>query len=245
MTLNQTKVQENFNNIHNIPALSSLRKYEACQLPVVGAAGLTVIFTQTDYIANVTTTQSTIGRSNYGSVAGGTLILFLNGMEKSIVSITNTIFYGRGLLADTNQVGGCDITIHSFNCGKCSSGTLDSPRLIPMYLDTVYISDNYGQILQTLKYGGMFYIDIHESCANNLKPFFMKNLKIKVHFEAFFLPGMYAVVRPSKTNHSIVLESCKLKQISPNAVSLYSKVATMTFVNWKNVIYHMWRKLLS
>ena len=63
----------------------------------------------------------------------------------------------------------------------------------------------------------------------------MKNLKIKVHFEVFFLPGMYAVVRPSKANHSIVLESCELKQISPNAVSLYSKVATMTFVNWENV----------
>ena len=235
VTLKETIVQGNFNNIHNIPALSSLRKYEACQLPVVGAAGLTVIFTQTDYIANVTTTQSTIGGLNYGSVAGGMLIIFLNGMEKSIVSITNTNFYGGGLLADTNQVGGSGITIHSFNCGKCSSGTLDSPRLLPIYLDTVYISDNYGQTLQTLKYGGMFYIDIHESRANNFKQFFMKKLKIKVHFEAFFLPGIYAVVRPSKANHSIVFESCELKQVSPNAVSLYSKVATMTFVNWKNV----------
>ena len=80
VTLKETKVQGNFNNIPNIPALSSLRKHDACQLPVVGAAGLTIIFTQTDYIANFTTTQSTIGGPNYGSVAGGMLILFLNGI---------------------------------------------------------------------------------------------------------------------------------------------------------------------
>ena len=235
VTLKETKVQGNFNNIPNIPALSSLRKHDACQLPVVGAAGLTIIFTQTDYIANFTTTQSTIGGPNYGSVAGGMLILFLNGMEKSHVSITNTNFYGGGFLADTNQVGGSGITIHSFNCGKCSSGTLDSPRLLPMYLDTVYISDNSGQMLQTLKYGGMFYIDIHESCVNNFKQFFMKKLKLKLHFDVFFLPGMYAVVRPSKANYSIVFESCELKQVSSNAVRLYSKVATITFINWRNV----------
>ena len=206
---------------------------------------MTIIFTQTDYIANFTTTQSTIGGPNYGSVAGGMLILFLNGMEKSHVSLTNTNSYGGGLLANTNQVGGSGITIHSFNCGKCSSGTLDSPRLLPMYLDTMYISDNYGQMLQTLKYGGMFYIEIHESCAYNFKLFLMKKLKLKVHFEAFFLPGMYAVVRPSKANYSIVFESCELKQVSPNAVSLYSKVTTMTFVNWRNVTIYMWRKFLS
>ena len=235
VTLKETKVQGNYNNIANIPALSSLRKYEACQLPVLGAAGLTVIFTQTDYIANFTTTQSTIGGLNYGSVAGGMLILFLNGMEKSTVSITNTNLYGGSLLGDTNQVGGSDVTIHSFNCGKCSSGTLDSPRFHPIYLDTVYMEDNGGQRLQTLKYGGMFYIDIHESCANNFKQFFMKKLKFQIHFEGLFLPGMYAVVRPSKANHSIVLESCELKQVSPNTVSLYSKVAAMRFVNWKNV----------
>ena len=46
---------------------------------------------------------------------------------------------------------------------------------------------------------------------------------------------MYAVVRSPKANHSIVWESCELKQVSPNTVSLYSKVATMTFVNWKSV----------
>ena len=235
MTLKETKVQGNFNNIHNIPALSSLRKYEACQLPVVGAAGLTVIFTQTDYIANFTTTQSRIDGLNYGSVAGGVLILFLNGMKKSHVFITNTDFNGGGLLADTNQVGGSGITIHSFNCGKCSSGKLDSPRFHPIYLDTVYIKGETQ--ISKHNYVSTFYMDIHESCTNNFKQFFMKNLKIKIHYTTLFQPGMYAVVRPSKTNHSIVLESCELKQVSPNIVSLYAKVATMIFVNWKMLPY--------
>ena len=233
--LKETILQRNINIIPNIPPLSSLRKYEACQLPVVGAAGLTVIFAQTDYTANFTTTQTTLSDFNLGSVAGGLLILFLNDMKKSHVSIKNTIFYDVNSIPDTNQVAGSGIAIHSFNCGKCSSGTLDSPRLLPIYLETVYIRDNGGYRLQTLKYGGMFYMDIHESCANNFKQFFMKKLKFKIHSEALFHPVMYAVVRPSKANHSIVLESCELRQFSPNTFSLYSKVATMTFVNWENV----------
>ena len=59
---------------------------------------MTVIFTQTDHITNFTTIQNTIGDLNYGSVAGGMIILFLNGMEKSIVSITNTTFYSGACL---------------------------------------------------------------------------------------------------------------------------------------------------
>ena len=235
VTLKETKVEVNINIIPNIPTLSSLREYEACQLLVVGAAGLTVIFTQTDYIANFTTTQSTIGDINYGTVAGGMLILFLNGMEKSHVSITNTSFYGGGLLSDTHQVGGSYITIYSFNCGKCSSGTLHSHMLLPMYFDTVYISDIGEPFLQTLNHGAMFYIDIYESCANNFKKFFMKNLEIKIHYTTLYQAGIYAAMRHSKANHSIVLESYQLKQDASNTASLYSQVATMTFVNWKNV----------
>ena len=232
VTLKETKVQGNYNNIPNISTLSNLRKYEACQLPVVGAAGLTVIFTQTDYIANFTTTQSTIGDINFGTVAGGMLILFLNGMEKSHVSITNTSFCRGILLPDTNQVGGSAITIHSFNCGKCSSGTLDSPWLHPIYLDTVYIKGTIDLLSQL---GGRFYMDIHESCANTFKEYFLRKVKFDINFETSNQPGMYAVVRSPKDNHSIVLESCEMKQLSTNAANLYSQVAAMTFINWKNV----------
>ena len=232
VTLKETKVQGNYNIIPNIPTISSLRTYEACQLPVVGAAGLTVIFTQTDYIANFTTTQSTIGDINFGTVAGGMLILFLNGMEKSHVYITNTSFYHGSLLPDTNQVGGSAITIHSFNCGKCSSGTLDSPWLHPIYLDAVYIRGT-GDLLSKL--GGRIYMDIHESCANTIKEFFLRKVKFEINVETSNQPGMYAVVRSPKDNHSIVLESSEIKHFSKKSANLYSKVATMIFVNWKKV----------
>ena len=235
--LKETIFRTNGNKIHNIPAISSLTKYEACQLPVVGAGGLTVIFTQTDYFANFTTTQSTIGDLNYGSVAGGMLILFLNNMKQSQVFITNTHFYGGGLLLDTNQVGGSDITIHSFICGNCSSGTTVSPSFHPIYFDTVHIDDlNDPRLLTTkLQYGGVFYMDIHESCTNDFEQFFLRKLKFIIHFRSSFQPGMYAVVRSPKAEHSIVLESCEMKQHSSNIASLYSLVAAMTFVNWKNI----------
>ena len=231
--LKETIFRTNINNIHNIPAISGLTKYEACQLPVVGAGGLTVIFTQTDYIANFTTTHCTIGELNYGSVAGGMLILFFNNMKQSQVLIANTNFYSGGLLLDTNQVGGSDITIHSFICGNCNSGKTDSP----IYFDTVHIDDLNDPRLQTttLQYGGMFYIDIHESCTNDFKQFFLKKLKLTIRFRSSFQPGMYAVVRSPKAEHSIVLESCEMKQDSINIASLYSLVAAMTFVNWKSI----------
>ena len=235
--LKETIFQSNANKIHNIPAISSLTKYEACQLPVVGAAGLTVIFTQTDYIANFTITQSRIGSFNYGSVAGGMLILFLNNMKQSQVFITNTHFHGGGLFLGSSQVGGSDITIHSFMCGNCSSDTTDSPRFHQIYFDTVHIDDlnDPGLLTTKLQSGGAFYIDIHESCTNDFKQFFLKKLKLTIHFRISFQPGMYAVVRSPKAEHSIVLESCEMHQHSSNIASLYSSVAAMTFVNWKNV----------
>ena len=78
-------------------------------------------------------------------------------------------------------------------------------------------------------------MDIHESCTKNFKQFFMKNLKIKIHYANSFQPGMYAAVRPSKANHSIVLESCEVNQLSLHTASLYTTIATMIFINWKNV----------
>ena len=235
--LKETIFRTNFNYINNIPAISGLNKYEACQLPVVGAAGLTVIFTQADYIANFTITHSTIGSFNFGSVAGGMLILFLNNMKQSQVFIANTNFYSGGLLLGTNQVGGSHITIHTFICGNCSSGTTVSPSFHPIYIDTVHIDDLHDprSHIAKLQYGGAFYMDIHESCTNDFKQFFLRKLSFVIHFQSSFQPGMYAVVRSPKAEHSIVLVSCEMKQHSTSIASLYSSVAAMTFVNWKSV----------
>ena len=177
---------------------------------------MTVIFTQTDYTANLTTQRTS--DFNLGSVAGGLLILFLNGMKKSHVSITNTNFYSGSLIPDTNQVGG--ITIHSFNCGKCSSGTLDHPWLHSIYLDTVYIKGE-SQISKH-KYFSTFYMDIHENYTNDFTQFFLRKLNFTIGFYNPFQPGMYAVMRYPKANHSIVLDSCKMTLCSSNTASLYS-----------------------
>ena len=229
--LKETTSRVNLNTIPNIPAISSLRKYDACHLPVVGAAGLTVIFTQTDYIANVTTTQSTIGDLNYGTVAGGMLILFVNGMEKSHAALINTNLNKGSLLANTNQIGGSGIAIHSFICGKCSSGTLDYH---PIYLDTEDIKELVGDRISKLQYGGSFYVDIHESCRNNFKQFLLKKVNFIRRFNDVFQPAMYAIVRSPKANHSIILESCEMVQTS-KYIANSSQVAVMTLVNWKNV----------
>ena len=231
VVLKETTSRENGNAISNIPAISNLRKYEACQLPVVGAAGLTVIFTQTDYVANFTATQSTIGDFNFGTVAGGMLILFLNGMEKFYAALINTNLDKGSLLANTNQIGGSGIAIHSFICGKCSSSTFESH---PIYLDTVNIIGLGADRISKLQYGGTFYMDIHESCGNNFKQFLLKKVNFIRRFDHVFQPAMYAIVRPPKANNSIILESCEMIQRTKYTASS-SQVAVMTFVNWKNV----------
>ena len=122
-------------------------------------------------------------------------------------------------------------------CGNCSSDTTDSPRFHQIYFDTVHIDNlnDPGLLTTKLQSGGAFYIDIHESCTNDFKQFFLKKLKLTIHFRISFQPGMYAVVRSPKAEHSIVLESWEMHQHSSNIASLYSSVAAMTFVNWKNV----------
>ena len=152
---------------------------------------MTVIFTQTDYIANVTTTQSTIGDLNGGTVAGGMLILFVNGMEKSHAALININLNKGSLLANTNQIGGSGIAIHSFICGKCSSGTLDYH---PIYLDTEDIKELVGDRISKLQYSGSFYVDIHESCRNNFKQFLLKKVNFIRRFNDVFQPAMYAIV---------------------------------------------------
>ena len=193
-----------------------------------------VIFTQTDYTANFTTTQRTISDFNFGSVARGLLILFLNGMKKSSVSITNTNFYAGNIIPDTNQVGGCGITIHSFNCGKCSSGTLDHPWFYPIYLDTVYIKGE-SQISKH-KYVSTFYMDIHESCTNDFKQFFLRKLNFTIGFFNHFQPGMYAVGDPLKLTILLFWIAVRLHNALQILLVYTLKLhAAMTFVNWKNV----------
>ena len=82
-------MKNNINYIPRIPSLHYITNNEACNLPIIGAAGITVIFAQSSPV-NVTVNNITIGdfKSSHwtiGSIAGGMLIIFLNGMRNSHV----------------------------------------------------------------------------------------------------------------------------------------------------------------
>ena len=239
VTLKQMTIHINVNHIPRIPSLSNLVKQEACQLPIIGAGGVTAVFSQSKYFANVSIIQSTVGDINYGSVAGGMLILFYNSMQKSHVALINSNIYSGSLLPSTNQDGGAGISVHSFMCGKCSS---ESIRWNPIYMDTVHITgsgeatDRPTQIPK-LKFGGGFYLDIHQSCEIDEHYIFMKGVAFRINYAAITGSGMYAVMRQSASIYSIVLESCEsvLNTQGSASYTLYSAIATMTFVNLKNV----------
>ena len=175
----RTALKQNTNYIPRIPSLHYMKNDEACKLPIIGAAGITVIFAQS-YWVNVTVHKVKIGDNiayvwNSGSVAGGMLVMFLNGMKNSHIHVSNSEFKSNSNLPiSSSQDGGSALSIHSFQCNK-----LTVPRghyIHPIYINQVMFSDN-GEVFHDqhvpasskhlIKYGGGMYINIHDTCEEN------------------------------------------------------------------------------
>ena len=93
-----------------------MKNDEACNLPIIGAAGITVIFAQS-YYANFTVNHALIRNYIYGSDAGGMLVMFLNGMKNSYIHVSNSEFTeNTNLPIRPTQDGGSALSIHSFHC---------------------------------------------------------------------------------------------------------------------------------
>ena len=72
----KTMISGLFNYIPQIPSMHYMKNDEACNLPIIGAAGITVILAQR-YSVNLLVHNVHIGRFGFGSVAGGMLVIFL------------------------------------------------------------------------------------------------------------------------------------------------------------------------
>ena len=93
----RTMVSGFINYIPQIPSIHYMKNDEACNLPIIGAAGITVVFAQS-YWVNFTAHEVKIGDYNLGSVAGGMLVIFLNGMKNSHIHVSNSDLSGNRLL---------------------------------------------------------------------------------------------------------------------------------------------------
>ena len=244
----KTIVTQNINYIPRIPSLHYMKNDEACNLSIIGAAGITVIFAQS-YYADFTVHHVLINRFNYGTVAGGMLVMFLNGMKNSYIHVSDSEFTRNFILPVNSpwpQDGGSALSIHSFHCNTLPvTRDLLYHHFHPIYINRVYFMKN-GNTLHDrnihssesdVKYGGAMYINIHDTCEDNYV-IYIKMSTFQMSYASLAGSGIYAILndKVKRSKLSLTLENCTAHYNQGTAdTSLYSTVASMTFVNWNNV----------
>ena len=242
----KTIVKQNINYIPRIPSLHYTKNDEACSLPIIGAAGITVIFVQS-YYANFTVHRVLIKNFNYGSVAGGMLVMFLNGMKNSYIHVSDSEFVENGNLPlNPRQDGGSGLSIHSFRCNKFPVQIdLSYTHFHPIYINHVYFKRN-GNSWQDhnvpsskndIKYGGAMYINIHDTCEDNYVIYIIMST-FRESYANSAGSGVYAILndKVKKSKLSLTLDNCTSHNNKGTTYNfLYSTIASMTFVNWNNV----------
>ena len=246
----RTMVSGHINNIPQIQSMHYMKNDEACNLPIIGAAGITVILAQT-YSVNFVIHNVHVGRVNYGSVAGGILVIFLNGMKNSHVHVSDSQLSGNSFLPTNSSIlnGGTDLSIHSFYCNRSHlPKDLSYHYVYPIYINGVLFSINGNPVFSPgvplsannhIKFCGTMYINIHDASENDQYIIHIENSSFSTNYATSAGSAIYAILNNKVRSSimSLILDSCtsdkNLQGYAGN--SLYSTVASMTFVNWNNV----------
>ena len=247
-TESKTKVTQNVNYIPRIPSLHYMKNDEACNLPIIGAAGITVIFAQS-YYANFTVHRVLINNYNYGSVAGGMLVMFHNGMKNSYIHVSDSEFARNGnLLINSTQDGGSALSIHSFRCSRLPvTRDLSYRYFHPIYINHVYFMKNGNPLhnyhvpssaKNNVKYGGAMYINIHDTYEDDYVIYIIMST-FQMSYASLAGSGIYAILndKVKRSKLSLTIDNCTAHYNFQGTAdtSLYSTVASITFVNWNNV----------
>ena len=91
VSINYTVFKTNYAHHPSVTCLSDLMKLNIERLPIVNAAGLTVLYTQKNFTAKVYVSQSSF-ISNYGALTGAVLVMYFNSVTQSQTVISSTIF---------------------------------------------------------------------------------------------------------------------------------------------------------
>ena len=232
-----------FNVILNIPPLEEAGA-NLCQLPLIGAAGLSLIFNQS-YMASFVC-NTCISYFCGGTVAGNMLILYTNGMYNSQVTIVNSLFTNGFLISGglSNQVGGSGITVLSISCGACNNS--NSGSWIPLKVTETHIKSaalgfraSESDKFINPYFGGGIYLHILNACGPK---FILIYLKVFFRWNYAYNSGsnLYAFISRNarkKSHVSLLLKDNRAfhfsQKIYPNLH--YSSVAGITLINWNNV----------
>ena len=91
VSINYTIFKTNYAHHQSVTCISDLMKLNIEPLPIVNAAGLTVLYTQKKFTAEVYVSQSSF-ISNYGALTGAVLVMYFNSVTQSQTVISSTIF---------------------------------------------------------------------------------------------------------------------------------------------------------
>ena len=91
VSINYTVFKTSYAHRPSVTCLSDLMKLNIEPLPIVNAAGLTVLYIQKKFTAEVYVSQSSF-ISNYGALTGAVLVMYFNSVTQSQTVISSTIF---------------------------------------------------------------------------------------------------------------------------------------------------------
>ena len=233
----------NLNIIRGIPAIYHIPERELCNnLPVIGAASLTVIFNQT-YQSVCSCKNSSFGVSpiSIGSVAGNVLILYYNGMYHSQALFQDALF-ANGVSNENNITFASTIAVLALSCWSCHKISNESGIHVPFNISSSTVrgngKDQYFPVITPPKnYGGCIYVKILETCGPHQAIVLLQNSGLEVHH--VYSNTIYAYLSPrvKKSRVSIILNGIDAWYIDEeNTIYMaYSTIPCIMFVNLDNV----------
>ena len=233
----------NANIIPNFKVLNENRA-EMCHLPLMGAAGLSVIFNQT-YKATFLCNKCTIRINLAVTLAVNVLILYTNGMYNSKVMIANSLIaHGSASNKRKNSLiqGSSGITVYSLLCGACNHSHT-SLAFFPLLISKSKIKFGGSVVIEFphVAYGGGTYLNVIETCSPN--KFVLQFIDNAFHHNNARISGsqFYAILNTQINNSkvSLILKDnrfcCTSKTYS--IFSAYSVIPSITLINWSNVTF--------
>ena len=156
VSISYTVFKNNYEFAHHpsVTCLSDLMKLNIDHLPIVNAAGLTVLYTQKNFNAEVYVSQSNF-ISNHGALTGAVLVMYFNSVTQSQTVISSTIFKNN---FNIKHCPGRCISLF-FHVSNKKQNYIENDQLSPLTIfNSSFISDRLGGTSTTL---GIIYISFY------------------------------------------------------------------------------------
>ena len=154
VSINYIVFKTNYAHHPLVTCLSDLMKHNIERLPIANAAGLTVLYTQKEFAAEVYVSQSRF-ISNYGALTGAVLVMYFNSVTQSQTVILSTIFKNNFI---NEPCPGRGISLF-FHVSNKKQHYIENDQLSPLTIfNCSFFSDHLGGTSTTLE---LIYIFFH------------------------------------------------------------------------------------